>query len=549
MAVYECSIYRQCSDTYYRLDFDNNGCARRLVAIYMREDRPEERPRILVDFMKYAEDSRATSRSTSSRCARGICLGRRQDGRARLRGRRRRGLRRGPGHRPRDLADGGQMDQQSRRAGAPLPRGDQPDARQPQGRRAQGDARSSPRRRQARREGGRGRGETGAPPAAGPRKTGKAEEAVDLMVLIHPRLLDKARIRSLLAESIGVPGKGAMPPERAEQLAATARRSSLCESSTPTISRSRSRRPWSRLGPGRSGADDSGARPARVPGRPDPAGGPARGARANSRQRAAAARQVPLWLVARACRRRQPGSERIRLGADRLEAPGDRGGPPPGRQHGPDGDAPRAGRAVAGARRPPGGRDRLVQDARDRDRAARSGRRSKPERARRHARGRPALHRAGGKRLVRRVSYQDPPKAQAVTPKARPRPAAGGNLPVLTLDRFEQAMQIARLAAERELPDLTFRAVREALRRPAGGADQPPHGGASMRMAQRGIDEGSTDPVAPRVVASLGELERLWEEHHAPPDGRLRGPARSPSCRPAARPRSSSMPRRPIPAP
>ncbi len=40
-----------------------------------------------------------------------------------------------------------------------------------------------------------------------------------------------------------------------------------------------------------------------------------------------------------------------------------------------------------------------------------------------------------------------------------------------------------------------------------------------MRMAQRGIDEGSTDPVAPRVVANLGELERLWEEHHAPPQG------------------------------
>ncbi len=43
MAVYESSIYRQSSDTYYRMDFDNNGCARRLVAIYMREDRPRTR--------------------------------------------------------------------------------------------------------------------------------------------------------------------------------------------------------------------------------------------------------------------------------------------------------------------------------------------------------------------------------------------------------------------------------------------------------------------------------------------------------------------------
>ena len=47
-----------------------------------------------------------------------------------------------------------------------------------------------------------------------------------------------------------------------------------------------------------------------------------------------------------------------------------------------------------------------------------------------------------------------------------------------------------------------------------------------MRMAQRGIDEGSTDPVAPRVVANLGELERIWQEHHARTAGRLRGPAR-----------------------
>ena len=113
-----------------------------------------------------------------------------------------------------------------------------------------------------------------------------------------------------------------------------------------------------------------------------------------------------------------------------------------------------------------------------------------------------------------------PPKAQAATPKARPRPAAGADLPILTLDRFEQAMQIARLAAERDLPELTFRAVRERpapARRSCRPTPLPER--APMRLAQRGIDEGSTDPVAPRVVANLVELERLWEEHHAPPAG------------------------------
>ncbi len=208
------------------------------------------------------------------------------------------------------------------RGRAPMPRGDQPDARRDQGRRAQGDARSSPRRRQGRREAGReARRNRRRRRAAGPRKTGKAEAAVDLMVLIHPRLLDKARIRSLLAESIGVPGKGAMPPERAEQLAATARCARGPAQGAP-------RRPLGRDrgGPGRAGAARSGAdRLRRSTGLSPWSTGPRwrpcpRAARANSRQRAAAARQVPLWLVARAAGERQPGSERIRPRPDRSEA-------------------------------------------------------------------------------------------------------------------------------------------------------------------------------------------------------------------------------------
>ncbi len=123
---------------------------------------------------------------------------------------------------------------------------------------------------------------------------------------------------------------------------------------------------------------------------------------------------------------------------------------------------------------------------------------------------------------VRRVSYQDAvKKARPATPKkARTKGASTAGLPILTLDRFEQAMQIARLAAERDLPELNLRAVRESLR--AGPPVVPTNPNAearAMRLAQRGIDEGSTDPVAPRVVANLGELERIWQEHHAAPLG------------------------------
>jgi hypothetical protein len=126
---------------------------------------------------------------------------------------------------------------------------------------------------------------------------------------------------------------------------------------------------------------------------------------------------------------------------------------------------------------------------------------------------------------LRRVSYQDAAKAQpatatakASTARAKAAPTAG--LPILTLDRFEQAIQIAKLAAERDLLELNLRAVREALR--AGPPVVPTNPNAearALRMAQRGIDEGSTDPVAPRVVANLLELERLWQEHHAPAPG------------------------------
>jgi hypothetical protein len=123
-------------------------------------------------------------------------------------------------------------------------------------------------------------------------------------------------------------------------------------------------------------------------------------------------------------------------------------------------------------------------------------------------------------RRIRRTSSQAElaaaPRAKSATPKARTIARAG--LPILTLDRFEQAMQIARLAVERNLPELSYRAAREALR--AGPPVVPANPNAERRAAQaaqQGIDEGSKDAVSPRVVANLIELERLWERHHERP--------------------------------
>ncbi len=53
-------IYRTCTDTPNRVDFDS-GCGKRLVTIYMREDRPDDARRILVDFMKNVEDTQGYS--------------------------------------------------------------------------------------------------------------------------------------------------------------------------------------------------------------------------------------------------------------------------------------------------------------------------------------------------------------------------------------------------------------------------------------------------------------------------------------------------------
>ena len=122
--------------------------------------------------------------------------------------------------------------------------------------------------------------------------------------------------------------------------------------------------------------------------------------------------------------------------------------------------------------------------------------------------------------LLRRVSFQEsaqPPATKAAAPKAaRGAAAPRANLPILTLDRFEQAMQIARLAAEHDLPDLSARAVREALRR-ARRWYRPARPRPGELCERRGaVDDGPVDQSSPRVVANLIELKRIWEKHHVP---------------------------------
>ena len=78
-------------------------------------------------------------------------------------------------------------------------------------------------------------------------------------------------------------------------------------------------------------------------------------------------------------------------------------------------------------------------------------------------------------------------------------------------------MQIARLAAEHDLPELCLKAVHDSLR--AGPPVVPVNNDQTRRIrVQPGvIDDGVNDPAAPRVVANLMKLDPIWQKHKVAP--------------------------------
>jgi hypothetical protein len=420
----------------------------------------------------------------------------------------------------------------------------------------------------------------------------KRDQFVDLMVLVHPREIDKATVRSLLAEAVDA----STPEARAdaknqpgERLASALEAAGKAHPDDFSVVIAQA------LAALASG-DAERARPVlerlnalveRTPLEPL-----AVGARANARQRAEAARQVPLWLVARACWKQNgaiaaPGLA-DKLAARSLEAArrqtenttllamireqgelalarGDRAGaqaawgrmlelvvkPPEIKSKKPSAapaappTAPRRPtQAGAANSRPhtgsmaPTRKTPLNILARFRDGSRRTGT-SQP--LRKAARSEPRPPKLSQSRLIRIAAIQaetqatkgapDPrqpgaPRSKLAVPKGtsaagRIRPGAlqaRPNLPILTLDRFEQAMQIARLAAAHDMPELSARAVREALR--AGPPVVPVNPTATRRVIRSVgvVDEGPVDQVSPRVISNLMDLERLWQKQHVPPD-------------------------------
>jgi hypothetical protein len=112
-------------------------------------------------------------------------------------------------------------------------------------------------------------------------------------------------------------------------------------------------------------------------------------------------------------------------------------------------------------------------------------------------------------------------------PTTVPAPEVSRRPRTLSIDRFEQAMKIACLAAENDLHTLSVRAVLESL----GGPPVPPAASESLSGRSVGVNarvnvtspyvssQNSVFPSSSRGVWKwLEELDRLWKTRNAPPE-------------------------------
>ena len=87
---------------------------------------------------------------------------------------------------------------------------------------------------------------------------------------------------------------------------------------------------------------------------------------------------------------------------------------------------------------------------------------------------------------------------------------------VVTLERFEQVAQFAKLASDRGLTALSIQAVRDAL---AGGPPVTPMAitNGARTVVRMNRDEAQADPVAQKVEEHLFALDPLWSKGQAEP--------------------------------
>ena len=289
----------------------------------------------------------------------------------------------------------------------------------------------------------------------------------DLVLLVHPREVDRAAVTSLFTSALELASR---EPELLAKVRADldsiakARPGDIEAEIAATLAA------CAGLEPGSDAIVQAASRLDRLVAS-TPLEPLSEGAKANSRQRAEAARRLGLWLVARTCW----AHDSTREVGDRLAAS-----------------------ALEAARRQV---DNLGALAMLRD----WGLRALDQGDRKLAEG-------------RWIALLDLVLANATAPASprAPAPAARARTPVLTLDRFEQAAGLARLAAEHGMNDLSTRAVRESLK--GGPPVVPVPLSTTPTVANRPRDaEPSPDLATLRVEASLVEVDALWARRGLPP--------------------------------
>lgn len=354
--------------------------------------------------------------------------------------------------------------------------------------------------------------------AEGEKAGGSTRPLVDLLLMVHPQTLESAKVRSLVAEALSRRGK--VEHDLAPEVKTSIDRLRLAHPEDLNLAVVDA---LVAVGEAEGPISSPPAALARLldqvastPLEPIPAGD-----RPNARQRAEAARQLPLWLVARACVQH----ESLHAAAELLSA-----------------------RAIEAANRQ---NDPLWSLAILREQSEQS-----------LARGDRAAAEAYFRQMLERVLTREktrsatPPAAaspgpapiptprpvapsspRGAEPKASPRalqapatapgrgtpPSGSGppgpvaSVPPLTRERFEMALDISLLAARQEMSELSMRAVREAL---AGG---PPLMPASVGIRpgmptriMRADQAEAVDPIPGLVERRVAQVEGVWRTAGVP---------------------------------
>ncbi|MDR3638922.1 MAG: DUF1583 domain-containing protein [Isosphaeraceae bacterium] len=302
---------------------------------------------------------------------------------------------------------------------------------------------------------------------------GREGQAVDLVLLVYPRELDRARVMSLFAEALHTAAK---KPELVAEVRATL--ADLAKKRADDLSVLIAQALAASAFEGSPGAFDEAAARLLKQAESTPLETLAEGTRANARQRAEAGTRLGLWLVARDCWTRAEA----RKTGDRLAAI-----------------------ALEGARRQADPVWSLAmlrewgQVAIDRGDTAES-------------------ERLWGQMLEQTLAVP----ATGTTPAPAGEKSKTGTPKAatlaMTLDRFELAAQVAKAAARRGLSALSLHAVHEALR---GGPPVVPlainenRGGMVIQRNNNNNDQ--TDTTARTVEERLADLDITWERLQAPP--------------------------------